>query len=79
MLEGEIYAAQEKWDRAERSYRHTLKKFDQPIVMTRAHAVIEASGKRAQAEALAENWIKAHPGDASVLAHLGDRDLAASA
>jgi putative PEP-CTERM system TPR-repeat lipoprotein len=77
MLEGEIYAAQKKWDLAERSYRSTLKKFDLPIVMARAHAVIEASGKRAEADALAENWIKAHPADTSVLAQLGDRDLAA--
>jgi putative PEP-CTERM system TPR-repeat lipoprotein len=76
MLEGEIYAAQKKWDLAERSYRNTLKKFDYPAVMVRTHTIIEASGKRADADALAETWIKAHPDDASVLAHLGNRDLA---
>jgi putative PEP-CTERM system TPR-repeat lipoprotein len=77
MLEGEIYAAQKQWDNAERSYRNTLKKFDLPSVMARAHTVIEASGKRAEADAMAENWIKANPKDTTLLAHLGDRDLAA--
>ncbi|HKQ27029.1 MAG TPA: XrtA/PEP-CTERM system TPR-repeat protein PrsT, partial [Burkholderiales bacterium] len=76
ILEGEIYAAQKQWNSAEQSYRSTLKKFDLPQVMARTHAVIEASGKRAEADAMAENWIKAHPKDATVLVYLGDRDLA---
>jgi putative PEP-CTERM system TPR-repeat lipoprotein len=77
MLEGEIYAAQSKWDLAERSYRSALRAFDLPIVIMRAHSIIEASGKHLEANALAENWIKAHPEDGSVLGYLGDRDLTA--
>ena len=77
VLEGDIYAAQKKWDTAERVYRDTLKKFDLPLLVVRAHAVIEAAGKHSEADAMAENWINAHPKDAIVLSYLGDRDLAA--
>ena len=77
VLEGEIYVAQKNWERAERSYRESLKKFDLPLVLMRTHTVMQAGGKRAEADAMAESWIKAHPKDASVLAYLADRDLAA--
>ena len=43
----------------------------------RIHALLEATGKRAEADALAEDWIKRHPKDALVLAYLGERDIAA--
>ena len=77
VLEAEIYVSQKKWDQAERTYRATLKKFDLPILVIRTHAVIEAAGRRSEADAMAEDWIERHPKDAVVLAYLADRDLAA--
>ena len=77
VLEAEIYTAQKKLDLAERSYRAAQKKFDQPGFAMRIHALLEAAGKRAEADALAEDWIKRHPKDALVLAYLGERDIAA--
>ena len=77
VLEGDIYAAQKKWDSAERSYRAAMKNFDLPSLVARTHAVIEAAGKRSEADSMAESWAKAHPKDAIVLAYLADRDLAA--
>jgi putative PEP-CTERM system TPR-repeat lipoprotein len=76
-LEAEVYVAEKKWDSAERVYREALKKFDLSALVARTHAVMEAAGKRSEAEALAEDWIKRHPSDASVLAYLADRDIAA--
>jgi len=76
-LEAEVYVAQKKWDSAERAYREALKKFDLPGLVARTHTVMEAGGKRSEAEALAEDWIKRHPNDASVLAYLAEGDIAA--
>ncbi len=76
-MEAEIYVAQRKWDLAEHKYREMLKKFDAPVLVARTHAAMEAGGKRPQADAMAEEWIKQHPQDATVLAYLGERDIAA--
>ena len=77
VLEAELYLAQNKLDLAEQTYRAALKKFDRPALALRTHSVLEAAGKRGEAEALAEDWIRRHPKDAVMLAHLGDLDLAA--
>ena len=76
VLEAEIYLAQKKLDPAERTYRAALKKFDLPALAIRAHAVMQAAGKRDEAQSLAEDWIRRHPKDTAVLAYLGERDIA---
>jgi putative PEP-CTERM system TPR-repeat lipoprotein len=75
-LEAEIEMAQKNWGNAERIYRGALKKFDVPLLTMRTHAVMEAAGKRAEAEQLAEGWIARHPKDATVISYLAERDLA---
>lgn len=77
VLEAEIYVAQKKWDAAERAYRNAVKRFDNPVLVARAHAVIHESGKSAEADALAERWVATHARDAFVLNYLADRDLRA--
>jgi putative PEP-CTERM system TPR-repeat lipoprotein len=77
MLEAEVYVSQKNWDAAERVYRGALKKFDSPVLAARAHAVIQQAGKPKDADALAEQWIAAHPKDAFVLNYLGERDVMA--
>ena len=76
VLEAEVYVAQKKLDLAERTYRSALKKFDTAPLAVRTHSILEAAGKRAEAQALAEDWLKRHPKDTGLLVHLGDRDLA---
>ncbi|HZP89036.1 MAG TPA: XrtA/PEP-CTERM system TPR-repeat protein PrsT [Burkholderiales bacterium] len=76
-LEGEVYIAQKKLDAAERTYRAALKKFDLPALAARSHAVMTAGGKAAEADAMAEKWISAHPKDTSVLVYLAQLDLGA--
>jgi predicted Zn-dependent protease len=39
--------------------------------------VLEAAGKRAEAEAFAADWMQRHPKDSSLLEYLADRDMAA--
>ena len=76
VLEAEVLFAQKKLDLAERSYRAALKKFDLPALAIRAHAVMQAAGKRGEAQSLAEDWIRHHPKDTAMLAYLADRDIA---
>ena len=77
VLEGELYLAQKNLDLAARTYRATLKKFDRPALAVRTHSILEAAGKRNEADALAEEWTRRHPKDAVMLAYLADQDLAA--
>ena len=77
VLEGEIYLAQKDLELAERTYRAALKRFDLPALALGAHAVLEAAGKRSEARSLAEDWLKRHPQDTTLLAYLGERDIAA--
>jgi putative PEP-CTERM system TPR-repeat lipoprotein len=76
-LEAEIYIFQKKRELAEKKYLEALKTFDLPALAVRTHMVMAAGGKEAEANKLAEDWIKRHPKDAVVVAYLGDRDLAA--
>jgi putative PEP-CTERM system TPR-repeat lipoprotein len=77
VLEGELYLAQGKLGLAEQTYRGALKKFDRPALAVRTHSILEAAGKRREADALAEEWIRRHPEDGTMIAHLAARDLAA--
>ncbi len=75
-LEGEIYVAQKKWGPAVRVYRDAVKKFPLPLLVVRAHEIMEAAGDGSEADAMASTWIKDQPKDAVVLAYLAQRDLA---
>jgi putative PEP-CTERM system TPR-repeat lipoprotein len=77
VLEGELYVAQKKLGLAEQIYRGALKKFDRPALAVRTHSILEAAGKLDEADALAQEWIRRHPKDAMLIAHLAARDLAA--
>jgi len=77
VLEGELYVAQGKLGLAEQTYRGALKKFDRPALAVRTHSILEAAGKPDDADALAQEWIGRHPKDATLTAHLAERDMAA--
>jgi putative PEP-CTERM system TPR-repeat lipoprotein len=76
-LEGEIYAAQKKWSAAARVYQDAAKKFQLPLLVARAHALMEAAGEGPKADAMALAWVRDHREDTVVLAYLSQRDLAA--
>src|SRR5207302_10802276 len=62
---------------AESVERDAMMRVDIAELVARTRAVMEAAGKRPEAEALAQDWIKRHPGDATVLAYLAEGDIAA--
>jgi putative PEP-CTERM system TPR-repeat lipoprotein len=76
VLEGELYVAQKNLGLAEQTYRGALKKFDRPALAVRTHSILEAAGKLDDADELAQEWIRRHPKDGMMIAHLAARDLA---
>jgi putative PEP-CTERM system TPR-repeat lipoprotein len=77
ILEAEVYAAQKDLGSAERTYKAALKRFDDPVLAVRTHAVLAAASKQKEADEFAEDWIKRHPADTVVLSYLAERDIAA--
>jgi putative PEP-CTERM system TPR-repeat lipoprotein len=75
VLEAEIYVAQKNWGPAVRIYRDAVKRFDHPMLVARAHTVMQAAGEKQQAASMVESWIKQHPKDSVVLSYLAQSDL----
>ncbi|MCC6609948.1 MAG: PEP-CTERM system TPR-repeat protein PrsT [Burkholderiales bacterium] len=76
VFEGDVHAAQKQWPAAERSYREALKHGKATVVAARLHSTLEVAGKRGEADAFAQKWLKENPKDAAFQLYLGDRSLA---
>jgi putative PEP-CTERM system TPR-repeat lipoprotein len=76
LLEGDIYVTQKNWENALAAYRAGLKQIQAPELAVKQHAVLQASGKGAEADKLAATWQKDNPKDALFLFYLGDNALA---
>ena len=76
VLEGDVGAAQKKWDEAATAYRVGLKEAPSPELAVKLHSAVSASGKTAEADKFAINWVKEHPSDAAFQFYLGDFALA---
>jgi cellulose synthase operon protein C len=75
VLEGDIYAAQKQWAEAERAYARGQKVVAAPGIAIRRVAVLDASGKRAEADAAGAAWMKEQPKDVVVRTFLAERAL----
>ena len=76
VLEGDVGAAQKKWDEAATAYRVGLKEAPSPELAVKLHSAVSASGKTADADKFATNWVKQYPSDAAFHFYLGDFALA---
>jgi len=63
-FEGDIAAAQKKWDVAAEVYRSGLKQGVFPVLATKLHGTMMVSGKTADADKFAANWLRDNPKDA---------------
>lgn len=73
VFEGDIAAAQKKWDVALNAYRQGLKIMPAPILAIKIHSVLGASGKANEADRFAASWLKEQPKDISLRLYLGDQ------
>jgi putative PEP-CTERM system TPR-repeat lipoprotein len=66
-LEGEILAATKKWPEAAAAFRVALSKQPTSALAVRLYVMLHAAGKPDDANAMAVNWMKAHPKDSALL------------
>jgi putative PEP-CTERM system TPR-repeat lipoprotein len=76
-VEGNVHYELRNWDRAAAAYREALKRQPSAAVLVRLHVALEQQGKRAEAGALAANWIRENPKDVAVRSYLAERALRA--
>lgn len=72
LLEGEIEFEQRSFDAAATAFRKAQAKSDTAEIAIQLHRALQGAGKAQEAQRLAEQWLKAHPQDASLLQYLGD-------
>lgn len=78
-LEGEIEAVTRNHEASIAAFRAAAQRAPASTeVQTKLHLALVSAGKGADAERLANAWIKAHPKDAVFLFHLGDQALTMS-
>lgn len=76
VLEGDIKTAQKDFEAAAMAYRSGLDQVQTPELAVKLHSVLVASGKSADAERLAADWLKKHPQDLVFISYQGDTALA---
>jgi len=76
MLEGDLRARQGKMQEAAAAYRAAQARQPSPFVVTRLYSVLESARGPAEANAVAQQWIKDHPDDVVVRAFLGEQHMA---
>jgi putative PEP-CTERM system TPR-repeat lipoprotein len=82
-LEGEILYAQKKFPEASPAFKTALDRHPIPVFAARYYAALHAANKAADANAMANKWIAAHPDDATIPLILAEesqknKDLAAA-
>lgn len=71
VFEGDVAAAQKKWDAAVDAYRQGLQVSPAPLLATKIHSALSASGKLAEAGTFAAVWLKEKPKDIGFRLYLG--------
>jgi putative PEP-CTERM system TPR-repeat lipoprotein len=75
-LEGDVRAASQKWPEAVMAYRKAYQIAKSPELAVKLHASLTRAGNAAEADRLAEEWIRAQPNDVVVRGYLAERALA---
>lgn len=75
-FESDIFAIQKKWPEALSVLQQGLKQVNSPVLAFRQHAVLQESGKTADAEKFSAKWQRENPDDSVFLLYLGDAALA---
>lgn len=71
-FEGDVEAAQKKWDVASEAYRNGLKRVQAPTLAVKLHGSLLAAGKAGDADKVRASWIKDNPKDVVFPMYLGD-------
>jgi putative PEP-CTERM system TPR-repeat lipoprotein len=74
-LEGELLARQKRWEEGAAAYRAALARQPAPFLVGRVHSLLESAGKVADADAVAQRWIKDHPTDVAIRSYLAEQSM----
>lgn len=77
-LEGDVRAAGQKWPEAMAAYRKAYQMAKNSEVLIKLHATLNRAGAAAEADRLAEEWIRTQPKDVAVRSYLAERALASN-
>lgn len=75
VFEAEIELSQQKHDAAAAAFRKAMTKTGSAELAPRLHQALLSGKKAAEAQQMAEAWLKSHPDDARFILHLGDTAL----
>jgi putative PEP-CTERM system TPR-repeat lipoprotein len=76
VLEGELWASQQKWAEAESAFRTAQRLApDDGMVATKLHVAASSAGKGTAADAAADKWLRDHPKDIVLRNYFGERAL----
>ena len=75
-LEGEVLGTQKKWTEAAAAFQEALIHQPLPVLAIARYNALQNAGKATEATAIAENWIKDNPKDATFRSFLGEQSLA---
>ncbi len=75
-MEAEVELRRKNWDAAAAMLRKALARSSPGNAPQRLHAALQAGGKAAEADAVAQDWRKKHPDDLGFVLYLGDQAMA---
>lgn len=75
VLEGDIFAVDGKWSDAAASYRKAMAQDRQGPIVAKLHNALVRSGKDAEAQSVAADWLRASPQDQAMRMYLADFEL----
>jgi putative PEP-CTERM system TPR-repeat lipoprotein len=75
-MEGDVHASVQKWPEAVSAYRKAYQTSKMAETLVALHAALNRAGSAAEADRLAEDWIRAQPNDMAVRGYLAERAMA---
>lgn len=75
VIEGDIHLARNDPARAAALYQKAFEREANPVIAMKLHGSLLAANRPAEARAVAERWLKAHPDDVGMRLYLGESHL----
>ena len=77
LIEGDIHVAFKDWDSAAKAYRAGLQKQRAGVSAVRLYALLGKTGRKAEADRFADEWLKQSPKDTALRIYLGQQAMLA--
>lgn len=75
VLEGDVRAAQRKWDEAASAYRAAMEKSKSPVLTAKLHTALASAGRNPEAEKAAGEYLRANAKDVFLRSYLAEYHL----